>query len=92
MGAVMVRNREARLGKLEENVNQRQSLVVIRRTTVDADGSLIPYRFEMTDGRYRWEKGRDESAEAFERRVSHDVDRITNHGTVVLLPANGRDI
>ena len=39
-----------------------------------------------------WEREPDESAKDFERRFSEDAERITNRGTVVLLPFNGRGL
>jgi hypothetical protein len=87
----MSRNHDTRLERLEKRRSPRQSLIVIWRTIVEADGSTVaPNHFETSDGKYRWERAPEESAKDFERRVSDDAERITKHGAVVLLPFNGR--
>ncbi len=89
----MSRNHDTRLEKLEKRLKPRQSLFVIWRTIVEADGSTVaPNHYETSDGKYVWEREPNESAKDFERRVSDDAERIANHGTVVLLPFNGRGL
>ncbi len=89
----MSRNHNTRLERLEKRRNPHQSSIVIWLTIVEADGSTVaPNHFETFDGKYRWEREPNESAKDFERRVSDDAERIANHGTVVLLPFNGRGL
>ena len=89
----MSRNHDTRLERLEKRRNPRQSSFVIWRTIVEVDGSTVaPTHYETSDGKYRWEREPNESAKDFERRVSDDAERITNHGTVELLPFNGRGL
>ena len=71
----------------------RQNIFVIWLTIVEADGStMAPNYYETSDGKYVWERKPSESAKDFKRRVSDEVDRINNHGTVVLLPFKGRGL
>jgi hypothetical protein len=89
----MSRNHDTRLEKLEKRLQPRQNLFVIWRTIVEVDGSTVaPNHYETSDGKYRWEREPNESAKDFERRVSDDADRITDHGTVALLPLNGSSV
>jgi hypothetical protein len=89
----MSRNHNTRLERLEKRRNPHQSLIVIWLTIVEADGSTVtPNHYKTSDGKYVWEREPDESAKDFERRVSDDVERITDHGTVELLPFKGRGL
>ena len=88
----MTRNLNARLERLEGRLSPPQGLVVIMRTIVWADGTVITNRCESTDRQHCWEQGPNESLDDFTRRVSDDAERITNHGRVALLPFNRRGL
>jgi hypothetical protein len=78
----MSRNHDTRLERLEKRRKPPQDVVVIWRTIVEADGSIVaPTYYEASDREHVWERGPDESPEDFQRRVSDDVQRITEGNT-----------
>jgi hypothetical protein len=83
----MSRNHDTRLERLEKRKKPRQDVIVIWRTIVEADGSTVaPTYYETSDGKHVWEREPNESPEDFERRVSDDVERITDRFAVELRP------
>ena len=90
----MSRNHETRLERLEKAPETApKSIRDLADAPVEADGSTVPpTHYETSDGIHRWEREPNESAKDFERRVSDDAERITNHGAVALLPFNGRGL